>query len=85
VLEHGRTYFSLNQKCEPPLGKRGLYRTTGGLAHGQPPEMAMLWVLNLADGRSSLLDVAIQSGLPFDAIKDATDALVAGGLLRAQP
>jgi aminopeptidase-like protein len=85
VLEHDRTYISLNQKCEPQLGKRGLYRGTGGLARGQPPEMAMLWVLNLADGRSSLLDIAIRSGLSFDAVRDATEALVASGLLEAQP
>jgi aminopeptidase-like protein len=85
VLEHDRTYISLNQKCEPQLGKRGLYRGTGGLARGQPPEMAMLWVLNLADGRSSLLDIAIRSGLSFDAVRDASETLLASGLLVAQP
>ena len=85
LLEHDRTYISLNQKCEPQLGKRGLYRGTGGVASSQPPEMAMLWVLNLADGRSSLLDIAIRSGLPFDAVRDASDALLASGLLVEQP
>jgi aminopeptidase-like protein len=85
VLEHDRTYISLNQKCEPQLGKRGLYGGTGGLARGQPPEMPMLWVLNLADGRSSLLDIAIRSGLPFDAVRDASEALLASGLLVARP
>lgn len=85
VLEHDRTYISLNQKCEPQLGKRGLYRRAGGLTSSQPPEMAMLWVLNLADGRSSLLDIAGRSGLSFDAVRDASEALLASGLLMVQP
>jgi aminopeptidase-like protein len=85
LLEHDRTYISLNQKCEPQLGRRGLYRGTGGVTSSQPPEMAMLWVLNLADGRSSLLDIAVRSGLSFDAVRDASAALLASGLLVEQP
>jgi aminopeptidase-like protein len=85
LLEHDRTYVSLNQKCEPQLGKRGLYRGAGGVTSSQPPEMAMLWVLNLADGRSSLLDIAMRSGLSFDAVRDAAETLVASGLLVEQP
>jgi len=30
VLESNRTYVNLNPKCEPQLGKRGLYRSVGG-------------------------------------------------------
>ena len=37
--------------------------------------MAMLWVLNLSDGEHSLLDVAERSGLPFDTVAAAADAL----------
>jgi aminopeptidase-like protein len=41
----------------------------------------MLWVLNQADGRRSLVDIAMRSGLPFAAIADAADTLAAAGLL----
>ena len=37
--------------------------------------MALLWVLNLSDGRHSLLDVAERAGLPFAAVRAAADAL----------
>ena len=43
--------------------------------------MALLWVLNLSDGQHSLLDVAERSGLPFELLVDAADALLGAGLL----
>ena len=33
--------------------------------------MALLWVLNLADGRHSLLDTAERAGLPYEQIRAA--------------
>ncbi len=44
--------------------------------------MAMLWVLNLSDGEHSLLDVAERSGLPFDSVAGAADALHEAGLIK---
>jgi aminopeptidase-like protein len=44
--------------------------------------MAMLWVLNLSDGEHSLLDIAERSGLPFDAVAVAADALHDAGLIK---
>ena len=82
VLENDRTYVSQNPKCEPQLGKRGLYHAIGGLAHSPENEMAMLWLLNLADGEHSLLEVAERAGLPFDAVRRAADVLRDQGLLK---
>jgi aminopeptidase-like protein len=72
ILETNGRYRNLNPKCEPQLGKRGLYRSIGG---GASLEQALLWVLNLSDGRHSLLDVADRSGLPFREVRDAASAL----------
>jgi aminopeptidase-like protein len=83
VLEHNHTYISLNPKCEPQLGKRGLYSVLGGTNIKQL-EMAMLWVLNLSDGSSSLLDIAERSGLPFAMIGAAADLLLRHDLLAVQ-
>ena len=80
VLEHNRTYVNLNPKCEPQLGKRGLYSVMGG-TNVKQLEMAMLWVLNLSDGSSSLLDIAERSGLPFDVINEAAESLLRHDLL----
>lgn len=81
VLEGNRRYRNLNPKCEPQLGRRGLYRTTGGDDAGRSRELALLWVLNLSDGRHSLLDIAERSGIGFSAIREAADALLQAGLL----
>ena len=82
VLENNRTYLNLNPKCEPQLGKRGLYRLMGGDRETGFDQMSLLWVLNLSDGRHSLLDIAERSGYEFAMIKNAAIALQAEGLLR---
>ncbi len=82
VIENDRTYMSRNQKCEPQLGKRGIYHAIGGLAHSPVNEMVILWVLNLADGQHSLLDIAERSGLRFDEVRRAVDLLRDHGLLK---
>lgn len=81
VLEENGRYLNLNPKCEPQLGRRGLYRQMGGIKDAAAREMAMLWVLNLSDGRHDLLDIAVRSGIPFDQISQAADALREAGLL----
>jgi aminopeptidase-like protein len=81
VLENNKTYLNQNPKCEPQLGKRGLYEAIGGGANGKLQQLALLWVLNLTDGNASLLDIAERSGIDFDLVKGATDALVKHNLL----
>jgi aminopeptidase-like protein len=81
ILENNHTYQNLNPKCEPQLGKRGLYRLMGGLPDASARELAMLWTLNLSDGQHSLLDIAERSSLRFDAILQATKDLEQSGLL----
>ncbi len=85
MLENDRTYVNQNPKCEPQLGKRGLYHAIGGLTHSPVNEMAMLWVLNLADGRHSLLDMAERAAVPFESVKDAAELLRDHGLLKEAP
>lgn len=83
VLERDRTLLNLNPKCEPALGKRGLYATVGGAKSAPETNMAMLWVLNLSDGGHSLLDIAERAGLPFSVIDTAAVRLQDAGLLAA--
>jgi aminopeptidase-like protein len=84
VLENNRGYCSRNPHCEPQLGRRNLYRATGG----DSIEMeisARLWVLNLSDGEHTLLDIAERSGIPFGTICDAANLLSETGLLSVVP
>ena len=84
VFEENHPYLNLNPKCEPQLGRRGLYRQMGGVKDAAAAkEMAMLWILNLSDGRHDLLDIAERSGVPFEQISRAADALQSAGLLEA--
>ncbi|HWM94974.1 MAG TPA: DUF4910 domain-containing protein [Thermoanaerobaculia bacterium] len=85
VLEGNRRYLNLNPKCEPQLGRRGLYRMIGGDEGDRQRELALLWVLNLSDGEHSLLGIAERSGMPFEAIQAAAEALIGVELLREVP
>jgi aminopeptidase-like protein len=80
VLENNRKYRNLNPFCEPQLGRRNLYRTTGGNSIGEEIN-ARLWVLNLSDGEHSLLDIAERSGCRFSLICEAAEVLQEAGLL----
>jgi aminopeptidase-like protein len=82
VLENNRSYINLNPKCEPQLGKRGLYSNVGAPSGSRVKEMALLWVLNLSDGQHDLLDIAERAGEPFGDIRSAAEALLACGLLK---
>lgn len=82
VLEGNAIYVNQNPKCEPQLGKRGLYGSIGGQTERKNYELAMLWVLSFSDKNYSLLDIAEKSGLKFEAIKSAAEALVERKLLR---
>ena len=66
---------------EPQLGRRGLYQPVGGDNQGQQRQLAMLWMLNQADGRHSLLDVARRAGLSCRVLADVAEQLVHAGLL----
>ena len=83
ILENDRVLVNTSPKCEPALGKRGLYGTVGNETGAAERNMAMLWVLNLSDGRHALLDIAERSGLTFAAIGAAAERLEAAGLLAA--
>jgi aminopeptidase-like protein len=85
ILENNNTYRNMNPRCEPQLGRRGLYENTGGSNERQPNQMAILWVLNYSDERHSLLDIAEKAGLPFEDIRFAADRLIKCKLLEEVP
>jgi aminopeptidase-like protein len=82
ALEHDGTYVNTSPRGEPQLGRRGLYRAMGGGPGVADDQLAMLWVLNLSDGRSSLLDIAERSGCPFASVRRVARMLEQAGLLR---
>lgn len=81
VLEHNGRYLNLKPKCEPRLGKYGLYGGGGGQRSGDFDELALLWVLNQSDGGKDLLAIAEKANMPFRKILTAARALEGAGLL----
>jgi aminopeptidase-like protein len=80
MLEANRKYLNTNPKCEPQLGKRGLYDTTDHPL-GKAFQSALLWVLNYSDGNHSLLDISRHSELSFELIQKAAEELLSCKIL----
>jgi aminopeptidase-like protein len=80
VLEGNASYRNTQPRCEPQLGKRGLYGSTGG-SQPKQREHAILWVLSMSDTKNSLLDISTRSGIDFDVVRLAANDLLAAGLL----
>lgn len=85
VLDANRVIRSRNPHGEPQLGRRGLYRAMGGEPDLAELELALLWVLTLADGAHTLIDVAERAGLPFALVERAATHLEAHELLETRP
>jgi aminopeptidase-like protein len=84
VVDSCATYVNLAPKCEPRLGKYGLYGALGGTGPADS-EYALLWVLNQSDGKHDLVDIAERSGLEYALILRAARALEQAGLLARAP
>ena len=68
ILDINKIFINLSPKCEPQLGKRGLYNAIGGDQDKATTQLALLWVLNQSDGTKTLLDIAKLSGISFEII-----------------
>lgn len=82
AVDRDRRLVNLLPKGEPRLGERGLYPTlSAGVPGAERFVQALLWVLNLSDGRHSLLDIAERSGIPLGLVAEAAESLVTHGLV----
>jgi aminopeptidase-like protein len=82
LLERDVLYKRVDGRGEPQLGRRGLYRTISGQQDHATAQLALLWVLNQADGRQSLLDIAERAGMAFDNLAKAADTAREADLIR---
>ena len=81
ALEGDWTPLNLSPKGEPQLSRYGLFSVIGGHKANSDRTLAYLWVLNLADGHNSLLDISERSKMPFSEIAAAAAALQKAGLV----
>jgi len=82
ALENNKKFVTLNSKCEPHLGKYGLYDSLGGQKINNITKQAIQWILNLSDGKNSLLDISNKSLIEFNLIKNTVDILIKHNLLK---
>jgi aminopeptidase-like protein len=84
LIEKNIRFVSQNPKGEPQLGKRGLYQPLN--KQNEPPleQLAILWVLNLADGDHNLLDIAEQANIEFGEVHRAAEVLMQSGLIKPE-
>lgn len=73
--------LNLNPKCEPNLGKRGLYRLIGNNEIGINEE-AVFWVLNYSDGKNSLLEISSKSKIDYKIIEKTAELLENKNLIK---
>jgi len=79
--ESGAYYVNTMSYCEPQLGKRGLYPTTGGTWGDVQIVHKMLHILAYADGKTDLEDIAAKKGLKEEDLAEAVLNLSKAGLL----
>ena len=81
LLEANAYYINQMPHCEPQLGKRGLYPNLGSDTSTRLRVAAMMWTLNLADGKHDLIDIIRRSGQPYSEILGVVKTLTEHGLL----
>lgn len=83
--DNSEKFLNLNPKCEPQLGKRGIYHQLGGQvdqSEQREMEFAIFWILNLSDGKNSLHDISERSGIPLEQISKVVEILSTTKLLK---
>ena len=81
-------FKTIIQKCEPNLGKRGLYDKIGGVPADRSniltpdDKISLFWVLNFCDGKNSLLDISKRSKIKIENIKRTSEILMKKGLIK---
>jgi aminopeptidase-like protein len=80
-IERNIRWKSLFPFGEPSLGKRGLYSTLGARTETLGDQDALMWVLNFADGRHDMVDIAERCGLPLEMLFAAADRAAKAGLV----
>jgi len=78
-------YLNLNPKCEPQLGKRGIYHQIGGQESTMKQrkiEFAIFWILNLSDGNNTIQDISKRSGISLEDLQISIKILINSKLLQ---
>ena len=82
---YSEKYLNLNPKCEPQLGKRGIYHQIGGQESTMKQrriEFAIFWILNLSDGNNTIQDILKRSGMSLEDLQSGIKILINSKLIQ---
>jgi len=82
LLEANSLWKNTVMYGEPQLGRRGFFRTLGSQIKSPEIDIAMWWVLNLADGTNDLVAIAERSGISWKTLSLISEKLADSGLLK---
>lgn len=82
VLERNLIYERSMPYCEPHLSKYNLYSSLGAPRSPEERKSALLWLLNLADGKHDLLSIAERAGVNFWLLDEVAGECVRAGIIR---
>ena len=81
-LEKNLKYERNNPYCEPQMSKYGLYPNVGGKTRHSKTIERQMWILNYADGKQNLCDIANLSDDSLIDLIPIAEELVNAGLIR---
>jgi aminopeptidase-like protein len=82
VIENNEYLINTMPNCEPQLGKRGLYPTIGSNKDTRSIVSSMMWILNLSDGTSDLINISERSGISIKELIPVINKLKENGLIK---
>lgn len=83
ALELNDSFLNLQPFGEPQLGKRGLYPDFGGMRNHEAELVRRLYLLNYADGKHNLREIAVTTGESIFDYEATALELIRGGLLKS--
>jgi len=82
TLEYNITWLRTMPYCEPQLGKRGLYPSVSSEFRLEDLLEARMWILNLADGKYDLIEIAEKSNFSIELLIENANILFNAGLIK---
>jgi len=75
-------FLNLYPKCEPQLGRRGIYHDIEGQNQDYTKEEAIMWILAFSDGINSIKDIEEISKIDINMLMEASKLLCEKNLIK---
>lgn len=81
LIERNKFYLNKFPFCEPQLGKRNLYPNLGSQKSTENFVNAMMWMLNLSDGKNDLIEISKRSKIDVKKLYPIIDQLITNQII----